>query len=130
MNQFRIDQVDLTIRQDQVCHRDEPLPLSARGHRCLMELLRANQTVLTKAHLMDALWQEVIVSEDSLFKVIQEVRKELSNLGIPKDALKNIYGKGYQLQQTKPIEKQEKSNKPFLMLGLLVCLVCLSALVL
>lgn len=127
MKYFRIQQVHLSTNQQQVFHAGKALPLPTRGHRCLIELLQANQSILTKTHLMDVLWQEVIVSEDSLFKVIQEVRKELNRLGLPKETLKNVYGKGYQLQHVQVVEAPKPNHRKQLLAIALLSFVCLSA---
>lgn len=102
---YIIDQTVLKVKQQKVFHNDIPLPLSDRGHVCLMFFLAANGQVLSKEKLMSLLWQDVIVSDDSLFKVIQEVRKGLVAIDVKNDVLKNIYGKGYQLRQ---VVKKEK----------------------
>ncbi len=93
---FAVKHIVFVINGHQVYVGQDPLPLSARGHACLKLFLQSENQVLSKDFLLKSLWQDVIVSDDSLFKVIQEVRKVLRDLNLADDVLTNVYGQGYQ----------------------------------
>ncbi len=101
---YTVNHIPFELVQNQVFSRGLLMPLSSKAHICLIEFLKANGSVVSKEHLMAVLWPEVIVSDDSLFKVIQEVRKELVVAGVEKNVLKNVYGKGYRLQQVESLQ--------------------------
>ncbi|WP_179952090.1 winged helix-turn-helix domain-containing protein [Marinicella rhabdoformis] len=95
-NQFK-------IIKNKTYWNGKELLLSEKGHACLIIFLESKQQVISKEQLIKSLWHKVAVSDDSLFKVIQEIRKSLRQLGIQEDLIGNVYGKGYQwLQSEKP----------------------------
>lgn len=99
-NQFK-------IKQNKAYWNNSKINLSDKGHACLILFLESNQQVIKKEHLIKCLWNKVAVSDDSLFKVIQEVRKSLRQLGIQEDLIGNVYGKGYQwLKKEEPVNKK------------------------
>jgi DNA-binding winged helix-turn-helix (wHTH) protein len=96
MTSHQVQQLQLAVQQDRVMAGGSALELSARAHQALILFLESDGQVLSKEWLMQQLWSGVIVSDDSLFKVIQEVRKALRDLGVQGQVLINVYGKGYQ----------------------------------
>lgn len=115
---FAVKHVVFVIKSHQVFVGQEPLPLSARGHTCLQLFLQSDNQVLSKDHLLQSLWQDVIVSDDSLFKVIQEVRKVLRDLNLADDVLSNVYGQGYRFNA----KVSEVSDRRRLMQAIVVVL--------
>jgi DNA-binding winged helix-turn-helix (wHTH) protein len=104
---YKLAEQIFTVSDDSVSNHGMELPLTQRGHDCLILLLQSDNSILSKEYLMTHLWQDVIVSDDSLFKVIQEIRKVLLDLGLNKDVLQNVYGKGYQIKpQIKAVKQQ------------------------
>lgn len=97
MMHLKINHVILAIDGDAVHQQNQPLPLSAKGHRCFKLFLESPNITLSKDHLIACLWPNMVVSDDSLFKVIQEVRNALQQIGLEKGDLHNVYGQGYQL---------------------------------
>ncbi len=95
---YSIHNTQLKRVEQQVFHHGKPLKLSTRGHTCLLLFLQSNHNILTKDALMDALWPNVVVSDDSLFKVIQEVRLALKSTGLDTECIVNVYSKGYQFK--------------------------------
>ncbi|MFC3195746.1 winged helix-turn-helix domain-containing protein [Marinicella sediminis] len=114
---YPLFQHTLTIRNDRVYANGHGLNLSARGHAALIMMLQSNGRILNKEQLMKHLWQGLVVSDDSLFKVIQEIRSEIRKLGVKQQVLVNVYGKGY---QWKVPQKQPRSRIPFMLVGLLL----------
>ncbi len=60
--------------------------------------LESNNQVVTKESLIGVLWGDLVVSDDSLFKVIQGLRKLAKENGL-EGILTNVYGKGYKITQ-------------------------------
>ncbi len=121
---YKLAEQIFTVSDDTVSNHGLELPLSQRGHDCLILFLQSNNSILSKEMLMAHLWQDVIVSDDSLFKVIQEIRKVLLDLGLSKDVLQNVYGKGYQIKpQIRTVKQQFWDVKKYSITAVLV-LVC------
>ncbi len=78
-------------------------------HQALSLFLESKNQIVTKEALINALWGELIVSDDSLFKVIQGLRKIFKENGLD-GVLENVYGKGYKLKVS--IEKIVKDITP------------------
>ncbi len=64
----------------------------------LQLFLQSNGKVISKDNLIDHIWKDVIVTEASAFKQVQLVRKIFAEVGLPKDIIHNVYGKGYQIK--------------------------------
>jgi DNA-binding winged helix-turn-helix (wHTH) protein/tetratricopeptide (TPR) repeat protein len=96
MTTYPLLQHKLTISEHRVLVDGEALNVSSRGHQALIMLLESEGQVLGKDALIEHLWQGVVVSDDSLFKVIQEVRQAIKQLGVVEQVVANVYGKGYQ----------------------------------
>ena len=96
MTTYPLLQHKLTISDHRVLVDGEALNVSSRGHQALIMLLESAGQVLSKDELIEQLWQGVVVSDDSLFKVIQEVRQAIKQLGVVEQVVANVYGKGYQ----------------------------------
>jgi len=80
-------------------------------------LLESKNNVVTKESIMKAIWGEIIVSDDSLFKVIQGVRKIFKKAHL-NGALVNIYGTGYKIKPDilfvdQTIDEKPKTNPKF-----------------
>ena len=63
----------------------------------LQLFLNSNNETISKDTLIKTIWGEIIVSDDSIFKVIQSIRKLFKNLNINETVLVNVYGKGYKI---------------------------------
>jgi|GEM_PF-3212145 len=110
---YTLNQIQFETHNQQVVVAGQTIDLSPRGHQCLILFLTSENQILSKDFLLKTLWPNVIVSDDSLFKVIQEIRKALRSTGLNEDVISNVYGKGYQLQA--PIKTvTEKSKPPYL----------------
>ncbi|MCF6263054.1 MAG: winged helix-turn-helix domain-containing protein, partial [Xanthomonadales bacterium] len=95
--QFRINKV-------QFIYQDEELYINGKLIECPQKILQAlilfvtsKNEIISKDTLLYKLWGELIVSEDSLFKVVQGVRKIFKENGVEGEVLINVYGKGYKI---------------------------------
>ncbi|VAW48985.1 hypothetical protein MNBD_GAMMA03-511 [hydrothermal vent metagenome] len=74
---------------------------SYKGKRATIEalllFLQNNGNIVSKDELLKHIWKDVIVSEASVFKLVQLVRNIFIKAGLPKDIIENVYGKGYRI---------------------------------
>jgi DNA-binding winged helix-turn-helix (wHTH) protein len=73
--------------------------------------IHSQNKVISKEQLMQELWNGMVVSDDSLFKIIQELRKIFKSNGMQNNVLANVYGKGYKINpKIITIEEEKKTN--------------------
>src|SRR6202045_1578447 len=70
-----------------------PLELGGRAFDVLMALLEASRAVLSKDSLMNRVWPDRIVDENSLQAQISALRRAF---GADRDLIRTIAGRGYQ----------------------------------
>jgi TolB-like protein len=76
--------------------------LRAKPFALLSHLVQNAGRVLSKSDLMDAIWPDVIVTEDSLTQAIRQVRVAI---GDPEGTvLRTVHGRGYFLDVARPAE--------------------------
>lgn len=110
---YTLNNIQFEVKNQQVQVAGQTIQLSPRGHHALLLFLASENQVLSKEFLLKTLWKNVIVSDDSLFKVVQEIRKALRLTGLNEELISNVYGKGYQLQASVSTATN-KSFKPYL----------------
>ncbi len=71
----------------------EQVRLGARAFEVLRLLVSHQSTLLSKAELMEAVWPDTNVGEDSLFQAIREIRTALGDND--RQAIKLVSGRGY-----------------------------------
>lgn len=77
----------------------QPLQLEPRVMTALVLLLQAGDRTLTDAELLQGVWPGLVVSDASLYKVVAELRKALSDQQKPYQLIERVHGKGYRLLQ-------------------------------
>jgi TolB-like protein len=75
------------------------LPLRAKSFRLLCELARHRGRVLSKEALLDAVWPDVVVTEDSLTQAVRDIRRTLGDDGA---LLRTVAGRGFILAAEEP----------------------------
>lgn len=113
---FKIDNNNkIYINNTQINHPEKIL-------LCLRLFLQSQNKVLSKDQLMEHLWGEVVVSDDSLFKVIQEIRSIFKKNGLSGSTITNVYGKGYKVQPQirLSVEKNGSIHKAFIASSLIL----------
>lgn len=76
--------------------------LRPKSIEVLRELANANRCIVSKTDLMDAVWPDVTVSEDSLYQCIAEIRRALSDED--HKLLKTVPRQGYKLLTTDGVD--------------------------
>lgn len=72
--------------------------LSPLQHRLLLTFCRNPNTLLSKADLIEAVWNHTYVSEVSLARTIHELRQRLGGGQGAKQLIVSVYGRGYVFQ--------------------------------
>lgn len=85
----------------------ETRALSPRAIRLLSVLAEANGTMVSRQTLLDRVWPEVVVSDESLTQVVAEVRRVLSD----KRIIETVSRGGYRLSQA-PMQAAPNAAAP------------------
>jgi Tol biopolymer transport system component/DNA-binding winged helix-turn-helix (wHTH) protein len=72
---------EFEVREGEFCliRGDETIPVEPKAFRVLLYLLRNPQRLVTKDELLDAVWQETAVSENSLTRSVALLRRLLGD---------------------------------------------------
>lgn len=98
MAEYRIDPLIIDSENYSVVTEDgDVVHVTPKVFDALLLFCQERNRVLTKEELMRRLWPDTHVTESSLFKVIQEIRKLLSDAGCEGMELRNIPARGYVL---------------------------------
>lgn len=106
---FKINQSLFESKDNTIIINGKTIDCPINIAQALTLFLKSSNAVVSKDMLMAAIWGEIIVSDDSLFKIIQGVRRLLNQADL-EGALVNVYGKGYKIEP--PILIIEKSDIP------------------
>lgn len=91
---IRIGTLQVDLQQRDVRRHGVSLRIGARAFDILDLLIRANGTVVSKTAIMDAVWPDAIVEENTLQVHIAALRKLL---GAERELIKTVSGRGYLL---------------------------------
>jgi Tol biopolymer transport system component/DNA-binding winged helix-turn-helix (wHTH) protein len=80
-----------------VTRHGKPLALGERGFAALLLLVERAGEVVTKRELMDAVWPDVVVTDDSLVKAIADVRHALGDTSAAARLVQTVHRRGYRL---------------------------------
>ena len=76
---FRFADVEVREREFSIIKAGEVVPVEPKAFRVLLFLLHNPQTLITKEELLDAVWGDTAVSENSLTRAIALVRRVLDD---------------------------------------------------
>src|SRR5271170_6060206 len=76
---FKFADVEVREREFSVVKADEVLPVEPKAFRVLLFLLRNPHRLITKDELLDAVWNDISVSENSLTRSIALLRRVLGD---------------------------------------------------
>src|SRR5688572_29266713 len=102
--QFRLDE-----RSGILAKGSEQRFLRPKAHSLLAHLARNMGRVVPKSELMDTVWPDVYVTEDSLTQSIREIRKALGEGG--QELIRTVSRRGYMLTG-KPDAIPETTGQP------------------
>ena len=95
---YKIKEIHFSLNDNQLNINSQPIQANQKTYAAILYLLSSENEVVKKNELMAQVWQGVIVSDDSLFKQIQLIRKIFNSAGLPDDTIENVYGKGYRIK--------------------------------
>lgn len=95
---YQIQQQHIILQHNCLKHGADVISLTDKTEAALTLFLQQPQHVISKDDFMQAVWGDLIVSDASLFKQIQVCRDVLQSIGLPKDVIENVYGRGYRLK--------------------------------
>lgn len=95
-----LNQTCLDLRAGTLMRGTELIALRSRSFLLLSHMARAPGKVFSKAELLDAVWPDVLVTEDSLTQAIHDIRVALSDPGGA--CLRTFRGRGYALNPDRP----------------------------
>src|ERR1700729_2305848 len=76
---FSFADVQVREREFSIVRNGEALPVEPKAFRVLLYLLRSPQKLITKEELLDAVWGDTAVSENSLARSIALLRRLLGD---------------------------------------------------
>jgi Tol biopolymer transport system component/DNA-binding winged helix-turn-helix (wHTH) protein len=76
---FRFADVEVWEREFSVVRAGESLPLEPKAFRVLIYMLRNPGKLISKEELLDAVWKDTAVSENSLTRVVAVLRRALGD---------------------------------------------------
>ncbi|MGJ8582490.1 MAG: winged helix-turn-helix domain-containing tetratricopeptide repeat protein [Marinosulfonomonas sp.] len=120
---FDFDSLELRNADGQL------VPLRAQSAEVLAELVKNSGSLVTKSDMMDRVWSDTFVTDDSLVKCISDIRKALGEDG---HQLVTVPKRGYRLEKqaiTMPTTEQKKTAQPNKSLRVFVTLIALLAVI-
>ena len=92
---FRFGPFVLDVRMGTLSNHDQDIFLRPKPYALLLHLARNMGRVVPKAELMDAVWPDIYVTEDSLTQSIREIRKSLGDAA--QEQVRTVSRRGYML---------------------------------
>lgn len=106
--QFKDFSLDITNRQLMIAEKD--VTIDERAYALFNALIAAYPAECTKQELMTTIWQDIVVSDWSLSKLVSDTRKAFKKAGYTGPLIYTVHGKGYRLE--KELAQQLQNNPP------------------
>ncbi|WP_255439054.1 winged helix-turn-helix domain-containing protein [Aestuariibacter sp. GS-14] len=103
---FRLDIRTKTLSRDNVV-----LPVSERQFKLLKLLCEVSPEPLSKKQLTEMLWDDVVVSDWSLFRLISDTRQLLGDNGDSQQIIHTAHGIGFWMSKPEVISLSEQDNQ-------------------
>lgn len=97
---FRINNTTFEFLHNKLIINGKTVDCSSKLYQAFDLFLNSNNEVISKDDLISSMWGDLIVSDDSLFKIIQSARNTFRQFGLDGNVLVNVYGKGYKISPT------------------------------
>ena len=85
----------LELARSRLSDGSREITLRPKTYELLVYLVRNARRVVSKEELMNAVWPDVVVTEDSLVRCIHEIREALGDHG--RDVIRTVARRGYEL---------------------------------
>ncbi|HYD48093.1 MAG TPA: AAA family ATPase [Terriglobales bacterium] len=110
----RFDAFCVDLGAERLWHLDRPLPLRPKAWALLRHFLEHPGELLTKEQLIQAVWPDVAVSDDSLVKAIRELRRVLGDDSQTPRVIETVHRRGYrfiaELRQQRPAQPSRPAS--------------------
>jgi adenylate cyclase len=90
---FRFDDYTLDLRRGALCHGASEVELRPKSFALLRYLVENAGRLVAKDELIEAVWPDVIVSDDSLTRCVSDVRHALGDDA--QGLIKTLHRRGY-----------------------------------
>src|SRR5438094_5947458 len=90
---FFFDGFTLDLTRGCLMHGQEEIKLRPKSFEVLKYLVENNRRLITKDELIQAVWVETAVTDDSLVKCLKDIRYALSDEA--QQIIKTVHGRGY-----------------------------------
>lgn len=105
---YRILCTEFKLHQDFLLINNQRQEIKSATLKTLTFFLQSNGEIVSKDELLAFVWGNIIVSDSSIFKQVELVRKLLIKASLPKNVIETIYKKGYKLRyEAKEISPEE-----------------------
>jgi Tol biopolymer transport system component/DNA-binding winged helix-turn-helix (wHTH) protein len=105
---------EFEVREGEFCltRGEETIPVEPKAYRVLLHLLRNPHRLVTKDELLDAVWQETSVSENSLTRAVALLRRLLGDDTREPRYIATVPTVGYRLQCEVAVSGGETNEVP------------------
>src|SRR5687767_7242990 len=87
---FRVD-----VRERQVYRGDEPVPMGGKAFDVLLHLLRRHGELVEKEEILNQVWPDTHVSDDSLKQTVSVLRRALREDPVQPQFIATVSRRGY-----------------------------------
>lgn len=108
---YQINDQIITLTQGQFQCGEQTTDINDKTFTALKLFLTSGQNIISKDLLLETVWQDIIVSDASIFKQVQTIRTLFMQAGLPEDTIENVYGKGYRLKYAAEAMQQGSSEQ-------------------
>ncbi|MEO1191546.1 MAG: winged helix-turn-helix domain-containing protein [Pseudomonadota bacterium] len=98
-NEFHIAELEVTPSARHVTGSTNEVTLSLRAMGVLEVLAKSGTDVVTRGSLLDRVWADVIVTDESLTQAVSEIRRALALVGVDRDLIVTVPKTGYRLRE-------------------------------
>ena len=95
---FKIKNISFHFSNNHLKVNNMTIECNKNTFQAIQLFLNSKNSTISKHHLMEYIWGTVIVSDNSIFKLVQNIRSIFIDAGLPEDTIENVYGKGYQIK--------------------------------
>lgn len=99
---IRFGQCELDLDARQLTRRGQPVHLSPKAFQLLKVLIEARPRALAKAELHEQIWPETFVTDDSLARLVTEVRVAIGDHARSPEFLRTVHAFGYAFANISP----------------------------
>ncbi len=110
-SEFQIADLRVVTSSRRLIANATEVTLSPRAMSVFKVLAQANKQVVSRATLLETVWPDVIVTDESLTQAITEIRRGLTNIGADRSLIETIPKSGYRLRD-QPIFDKDVSPFP------------------